>query len=114
MLPQEALLPWAMLNDVDFNRTVPGVSVGKGGALLAKEGISSDDAGKTLLTVPRDLILSLETLLEHAKVDKDFRELLDCDERYRTVGTAIRSPSRPPRDMSRSISRSLCSNQHNS
>lgn len=77
-LPPEALSPWAMLNDVDFKRVVPGAAVGKGGALLAKQDLRGDDGGegRILMTVPRDLILSLERVLEHAKVDADFREVL--------------------------------------
>ncbi|KAK4556899.1 hypothetical protein LTR86_005880 [Recurvomyces mirabilis] len=79
-LPDEALLPWAMLNDVAFHRVVPGVTIGKGGALLASKDFSSDndrDNHMTLLTVPRDLILSLERVLEHSKIDRDFREVLE-------------------------------------
>lgn len=77
-LPSEAFLPWAMLNDVHFTRTVPGVVTGRGGALLAKERLdAASDASPVLLRVPRDLILSLERVQEHAKVDKDLREVLE-------------------------------------
>ena len=77
-LPTEALLPWALLNDVAFKRVHPGVAVGRGGALLASQDIrdGKDNEDSTLMTVPGELILSLERVLEHAKVDKDFRELL--------------------------------------
>lgn len=78
-LPTEAFLPWAQLNEVTFTRTVPGVIAGRGGALLAKEALDSNaNASPVLMKVPKDLILSLERVQEHAKVDKDFRELLDC------------------------------------
>lgn len=85
---QEALLlPWAKLNDVEFNRVVPGTVSGKGGALIADEDISSNEIGQqqTLLTVPRDLILSLERVQEHAKVDRDFREVLEALEDFGRV-----------------------------
>ncbi|KAK5136555.1 hypothetical protein LTR08_002899 [Meristemomyces frigidus] len=80
-LPAEALLPWASLNDIAFSSVVPGVAVGKGGALIAREDLpthSDGDAQPPLMAVPKDLILSLERVLEHAKIDKDFREVLSC------------------------------------
>ena len=88
-LPPEALLPWAMLNDVSFDRTVPGFAPGRGGALLAKEDLdANEDMSNVLLTVPRDLILSLERVQEHAKVDKDFREVLESLGDFGRVGVA--------------------------
>ncbi|KAI7503517.1 SET domain-containing protein [Hortaea werneckii] len=77
-LPSEAVLPWAMLNDVDFKQVVPGYAVGKGGALLAKHNLPGDSEDGELMSVPHDLILSLERVLDHAKADKDFREVLEA------------------------------------
>jgi len=93
-LPTEALLPWALLNHVAFNRVVPGVAVGRGGALLASRDLSdgNDDEDGTLMTVPGDLILSLEHVLEHAKVDKDFREVLDSLGDFGRVGLILLFP----------------------
>ena len=85
-LPPEALLPWAMLNDVSFKSVVPGVSVGKGGALLASNALPGDDEQGKLMNVPHDLILSLDRMLEHAKVDKDFREVLEAVGDFGRVG----------------------------
>lgn len=87
-LPSEAVLPWAMLNDVEFDRTVPGQIAGRGGALLAKEDLNADndEESRLLLTVPRDLILSLERVKEHARVDKDFREVLESLGDFGRVG----------------------------
>ena len=77
-LPQGAFLAWASVNDVSFDCTIPGAIPGRGGALLAKENTNTDnDWSNVLLTVPRDLILSLERVQEHAKVDRDFRKLLE-------------------------------------
>jgi len=95
-LPHEALLPWAMLNDVAFHHVVPGVAVGKGAALLASKDSSTDDAPDglvPLLTVPSDLILSRERVLEHAKVDEDFRGLLDQMGDFGRVGHQALPPS---------------------
>ncbi|EMC99180.1 hypothetical protein BAUCODRAFT_120475 [Baudoinia panamericana UAMH 10762] len=79
-IPSEAILPWATLNDVSFTATVPGVVAGRGAALIAKHPIPANQNGElqTLLTVPRDLILSLERVQDHAKVDRDYREVLEC------------------------------------
>lgn len=86
-LPPQALLPWAMLNEVSFNNVIPGTTADKGGGLLAKDDLNSgDDASRLLLTVPRDLILSLERVQQHAKVDKDFREVLESLKDFGTVG----------------------------
>ena len=86
-LPPEALLPWAELNDVNFERVIPGIAVGKGGALLAKERTSSPEGEGLLplMTVSRDLILSLERVQEHAKVDRDLREVLESLGEFGTV-----------------------------
>lgn len=85
-LPKEAFLPWATLNDVDLKRTIPGKIPGRGGALLAKEPLRAQaDESNVLMRVPRDLVLSLERVQEHAKVDKDFREVLDSLESFGRV-----------------------------
>ena len=96
-LPSNALLPWAMLNDVTFDRTVPGIVEGKGGALLAKEDLDADtDNLRVLLTVPRDLILSAERVQEHAKVDGDFREVIESLGEFSMVGGLWRRCERSP------------------
>lgn len=89
-LPSEALLPWAMLNEVSFDRTVPGTAVGRGGALLAKDSLNAtQDENQVLLTVPRDLILSRERVKEHTKIDKDFREVFESLGNFAMVGLLL-------------------------
>ena len=89
-LPAEALLAWASFNEIAFSSIIPGIAVGKGGALIAREELTSQsnhaDAQMPLMTVPQDLILSFERVLEHAKADQDFRELLACLEEFGRVG----------------------------
>ena len=88
-LPPEALLQWADFNGIAFGSVVPGIAEGKGGALVAREELSSltaGDAQRPLMTVPRDLSLSLERVLEHAKIDQDFREVLGCLGEFGRVG----------------------------
>ncbi|TKA83332.1 hypothetical protein B0A55_00640, partial [Friedmanniomyces simplex] len=77
-LPPEAFLPWAQMNDIAFSCVTPGVSTGKGGALLTSNDLVGDDGNpRALMTVPSALILSLERVLEYSKVDKNFREVLE-------------------------------------
>ena len=93
-LPSEAFLPWAMLNEVTFERTLPGSIDGRGGALLAKEELDADkDNSQVLLNVPSCLILSLERVQEHAKVDKDFREVLESLKEFGRVGLLLQFSS---------------------
>jgi hypothetical protein len=85
--PPEAFNPWAQLNGVRFHEVKPGQVAGRGSALLATKTISNSSEGaECLLTVPRDLILSQEQVLEQAKVDRDFRELLESLGDFGRVG----------------------------
>ena len=91
-LPSEAFLPWAELNDVVFEHVLPGAAVGKGGALLAKDDVKHEDQADGLLsmmTVPRHLILSLDRILEHAKVDENYREVLESLGELGRVGPGV-------------------------
>ena len=91
-LPPEALVPWAKLNDVAFTHLDPGVIAGRGAALVARtclpDAENAGDGSQVLMTVPRDLILSLERVQEHAKVDKDFREVLESLGDFGRVGAS--------------------------
>lgn len=88
-LPIEQLTPWAVLNDIELNGveicsnilTVEGVS--KGGGLLATADHKS--AG-ILLSIPADLALSRETVLQYAKTDKHLRELVEAMSDFIQVG----------------------------
>ncbi|KAL2357221.1 hypothetical protein BJ546DRAFT_434674 [Cryomyces antarcticus] len=79
-LPITALKPWAALNGVFFN----GIEIGplpgheeRGSTVIAQKGIAGDDT-EPLMVVPRDFIVSLEAVQEHAKLDRDFKEMLDA------------------------------------
>lgn len=84
-LPLGALLAWLRLNGVVTN----GVAVqrlesaesetDKGNAILATTENSNDpDDQQTLLQIPRDLVLSLESVHDYAKSDRDLREVLEA------------------------------------
>jgi len=79
-LPVNALQSWAVLN----NATLDGVTFGPltgfeqhGSTVIAKRRLTNDDITTPLMIVPRDLVLSKERVHEHAKYDRDFREVLD-------------------------------------
>lgn len=77
-LPPEALRPWALLNGVDFTHVKPDIIAGRGAGLVATKACTNNAEGEQrLMTVPRDLILSVERVAEQAKVDKDYREVLE-------------------------------------
>ena len=89
-LGPDAFAAWADLNDIKFYRTAPGILPGRGGALLAKETLGAEnDMSNVLLTVPKDLILSLEQCQEHAKIDQDYREVLTCLDDFGRVGIEV-------------------------
>lgn len=95
-LPPEAFNPWAQLNDVKFHDVKPGRIAGRGSALIASKAVTNSAEGaECLLTVPRDLILGQEQISEQAKVDRDFRELLESLGDFGRVGytTISFSPS---------------------
>ncbi|KAF2154679.1 SET domain-containing protein [Myriangium duriaei CBS 260.36] len=78
----DALQPWALLQGAQLSKIHFGTSAdlpAKGAGVYADEDIeaSADDFATTLLTVPRDLVLSRERVEQHSKVDSDLRAVLD-------------------------------------
>lgn len=80
-LPIEAFPAWALLNDVEFRSAEVRSIEGKGFGLVAKNDIPgvSDDTSSTeaIIRIPRDLVLSAEAVEAYAKVDQNFRQLLE-------------------------------------
>ncbi|KAJ6109179.1 hypothetical protein N7486_001413 [Penicillium sp. IBT 16267x] len=85
-LPLNSLLAWLRLNGIATN----GVAVqrlgsaesetDKGNAILATADHSNNDPDdqQILLQVPRDLVLSLESVHDYSKSDRDLREVLEA------------------------------------
>lgn len=83
-LPIDALPAWAHLNDVRFTGVeFRDVGDGKGFGLLAESDISgpiasSNDTAEAVLEISQDLVLSDEAVDDYAKVDQNFRQLLEA------------------------------------
>ncbi|THX65862.1 SET domain-containing protein [Aureobasidium pullulans] len=78
-LPVDTLPAWAALNSVSFDGIKIGPLPGKeehGCTVIAKRHLKGGEE-PPLMTIPRELILSLERVHEHAKSDSDFRSVLD-------------------------------------
>ena len=100
-LPIEALPTWAKLNGVTFHdvkikrlQTEDGVD--KGSAVVAtskKTAKALMDGGEIvpdiLITVPRDLVLSLELVETWAKSDRHLKEVLDAVGEYGRVSGRV-------------------------
>jgi len=79
-LPIQSLRPWAALNGITLNEIEIKIIPGRGNGLLVKRDLTStteEESLTTLLTIPRDLVLSAETVEQYAKEDRDFKQLLD-------------------------------------
>ncbi|KAI5206068.1 SET domain-containing protein [Aureobasidium subglaciale] len=91
-LPVETLPVWAAFNAVTFDGVKIGPLPGKedrGSTVIAKRFLKGGEE-PPLMTIPRDLILSLERIHEHAKSDSDFHAVLDgLDDFGRTARGAI-------------------------
>lgn len=95
-LPINTLQPWATFNNVSLNGIKVGPQPGhedRGSTVIACQELHATDAAP-LMIVPRDLVLSLERVQEHAKTDKDFRAVLEALGEFGRVGVS-RSVSRP-------------------
>ncbi|KAL0777894.1 hypothetical protein CaCOL14_005547 [Colletotrichum acutatum] len=94
-LPLETLSTWAMFNDVDLvdveAREIPGCGLG----LLSNKELSREEETfdiPTLLRIPGELILSAEAVENYAKVDKNFRQLLEAAGRKTSLKGGVSTP----------------------
>ncbi|KAK5086584.1 hypothetical protein LTR05_003752 [Lithohypha guttulata] len=89
----DQLTPWSQLNDVKLYGTkisaniVTEEGVSKGGGLVSTSTHESEDV---LLSIPSDLILSKESLLQCAKTDVHLRQLVEVLEDF--IEMTISSP----------------------
>ena len=76
----ETLPAWATLNDLDFFDVKVATTKSRGQGLVAERALSRlEDTFDipTLLRIPNKLVLSAETVELYAKVDGNFKQLLD-------------------------------------
>ncbi|PHH62315.1 hypothetical protein CDD81_7235 [Ophiocordyceps australis] len=87
-VPLGALAAWARLNGASLNGAALEHLDAKGLGLVAATGAWSDQSqdAPAALAVPRDLVLSAETVHEYAKVDHNFKQLLDAIESHADHG----------------------------
>jgi hypothetical protein len=82
-LPVSSLRTWAKFNGISFKDISVEKNKEYGGYGVISTTTISDSAGDegsslTVLNVPNDLILSAETIAEHAKIDKHFGQILEA------------------------------------
>ena len=90
-LPVDSLPVWAAFNSVSFDGVDIGPLPGKedrGSTVIAKRSLRGRHESP-LITIPRDLILSLERIHEHAKFDSDFRAVLEGLDDFGRVGASL-------------------------
>ena len=75
---------WAKLNNVEFNGVDFTVLRGNMGSGLFTTTARSTN-NPLLMTVPKDLVLSLENVWLYAKSDKHLRQVLEATEAYSRV-----------------------------
>ncbi|KHN95082.1 SET domain protein [Metarhizium album ARSEF 1941] len=87
-LPIDTFPAWAHLNDIRFSHVkLQDVGDGKGLGLVAEEDLhcaESDGASEHVVKIPHDLVLSAEAVDDFAKVDQNFKQLLDAVGRQST------------------------------
>lgn len=88
-LPSSALSLWAGLNGIQFK----GVAIeegphGRGYGVFAREDIISSSE-TPLITVPKDLVLSVEAVQAEARYNKCLRELLEAAPELATVRISV-------------------------
>ena len=76
-----ALPAWARLNNVEMHSVHIGASPEseqRGSAIIASQDLHGGHSQTLMMTVPRDLILSLESVKRHALSDRRLKEVLDA------------------------------------
>ena len=77
--PISELSQWADLNGATFHNIAPATAgQNRGSGLIATQDLNSNSQNGPLMIVPRDLVLSKETVELLSKSDKDLRSLLEA------------------------------------
>ncbi|KAI1154591.1 hypothetical protein F4825DRAFT_162567 [Nemania diffusa] len=88
--PLADLPTWCMLNNIIFSGIHVAEIEDRGLGLVAEKHLKSEsDERSSLLTIPKDLVLSAVTIEGYAKESKDFRQLLDVAGRQSLRGDVL-------------------------
>lgn len=83
-LPFDQLAAWSRLNNVELNGVkFTALQGSRGSGLIATAGRSTHNP--LLITVPNNLVLSLENVWVYAKSDKHLRQVLEATGDYSRV-----------------------------
>ena len=83
-LPIEQLAAWTRLNNVEFNGVkIAALQGHKGSGLVTIAENATDNP--LLMTVPNELVLSLDNVWIYAKSDKHLRQVLEATGDYSRV-----------------------------
>ena len=75
---------WARINQIELDGVeVSPAPTGKGSGVFATNHLSDENA--ILMTIPRELLLSLDNVWIYAKADRDLREVLEAVGDYARV-----------------------------
>lgn len=78
---------WLEHAGVEFDAATPSTIAGRGNTLIAKLDLQETTQNpQRLLKIPAQLILSTETIRQHALFDRDFRELSESLGDFGKVG----------------------------
>lgn len=77
---------WARLSGISFSAASATRIPGRGIGLTADRDLT---APEEVVSVPDELVLSLDTIKQHAQFDTDFRELFDSLGASATVGSSF-------------------------
>lgn len=76
-LPPDSSLPWAKLSNIELNGVkVSQLPDSRGSGVVATHELSEDNA--LLMTIPQELLLSLQSVWIYAKADRHLREVLEA------------------------------------
>lgn len=83
-LPVDYLAPWARINNVEFHGVkISALPEDRGSGVITTAKKSESDA--MLMTIPREIVLSLENVWVYAKADKDLLQVLQAVGEYSRV-----------------------------
>lgn len=74
-LPVESFPAWALLQHVEFDDVAIAQTPDKGYGLVSNNDLEQE---RIVLSVPKDLLLSVDQVDQYAKVDSNFRDLLEA------------------------------------